>query len=441
MNNPAHFYKVIEPCRDQMEMKVSCIDELIPQNHKARTICEFVNQMDTSSCFMDLNTFFGEAGRPATSPKVLFALWLYSILDGNASARKLDELCKYHSVYKWIAGGVPINRTMLADFRSNSPIKFEDLLTSCLAVMVQAGVLNDEDFSQDGTRVKANAGFNSYRREETLIDLKKEISDYIKKLNAESSSNGYEKRSKKNLLRVANERMDRVKLALNNLELAREVKKENGKKCRQLPTEDELNEVRASTTDPEARKMKMGDGGFRLAYNVQFATGLNSRVIYGVDVGNTLDPGTAPRMMCRVHHRLNELGLPKAKNWIADSAYSSKEDVESAATLFPGCRYYAPPKPKKGIDPKKVMKNDSEAVQKWRELIGNKEIEEIYKLRSSTAEFSNAQVKNNGMDEFSLRGLIKVKGEAILHAIAQNVSRFLDFISREDEQQHEIIAV
>src|SRR3989337_1373424 len=119
MNNrhPANNLKIIGPCRNQLEMNVSCLDQLIPQEHRARAVWDFVDKMDTSPCFLDINSFYGEAGRPASSPKVLFALWIYSILDGNTSARKLEELCKNHNVYKWIAGGIPINRTMLAEFR------------------------------------------------------------------------------------------------------------------------------------------------------------------------------------------------------------------------------------------------------------------------------------------------------------------------------------
>lgn len=424
MNTPRHNFKILEPCRNQIEMNLFSLDELIVPDHKARAIWDFVNQMDTRPCFRGINTFYGETGRPASSPKVLFALWLYSILDGNSSARKLEELCKNHIVYQWIAGGIPINRTMLAEFRSNNSIKFEDLLTSCLAVMVQAGILKDTDFAQDGTRVKANAGFNSYRREETLLNLKRELLEYIKILDAESTSNGYDKREKNTAERIAKDRMNRVDQALRNLEQAREVKKENGKKNSDYPTEEELKDVRASTTDPEVRKMKMGDGGFRLAYNVQFATGMNSRVIYGVNILQTLDAGEAPEMMLRVHQRLQKLGMPEAKNWVADSAYSSKDDVNQSAALFPRCRYYAPAKPRKGIDPKKPLKNDSEAILNWRKLIGNEEVEDVYRLRCSTAEFSNAQVKNRGLDKFSVRGLIKAKGEALLYAIALNVSRY-----------------
>lgn len=434
MNNPKKFntshFKINGPIRNQIEMHINSLDMLLPSDHKARDIWEFVDQMDTRACFANIKTFFGKTGRSATSPKILFALWLYSILDGNTSARKLDELCKNHNVYKWLAGGVSINRTMLAEFRAIDPMIFEDLLTSCLAVMLQAGLINDTDFAQDGTRIKANAGFNSYRREEALQALKAEIKAYIKQLNAENidCTNTHAKREKAKEARIANERLSRVEEALKTLEKERDLKETNGKSYGEPPTDEDLKNVRASTTDPDVRKMKMGDGGYRLAYNVQFATGLDSRTIYGVDVVTTLDPGTSPRMMCKVHSRLEKLCMSPAENWIADAAFSAKEDVNVNAELFPSCRYFAPPKPRKGIDPKKHRRSDSEAIKKWRDMIGTEEVEDLYKLRCSTAEFSNAQVKNQGLREFSVRGQFKVKGMAILHAIAQNVSRYLGLI-------------
>lgn len=432
MNNPSRFneshYKLKLPCRDQMEMQLSCLDAYLPLDHRARRVWEFVNKMDTGPCYDEINSFCLASGRPTTSPKVLFALWLYTILDGNSSARKLDELCKHHDAYKWLAGGVPINRTMLAEFRSSNVMKFEDLLTNCLAVMVKAGLIADEDFAQDGTKIKANAGFGSYHREESLQKIKEEIKAYIKRLDAESVSctNAYEKQKNAKNEQIAKERLNQVEEALHILEKERNLKKENGDKYRQSPTEEELKEVRASTTDPNARKMKMGDGGFRLAYNVQFATGLKSRVIYGACVVTTLDPGTTTRLMAKVNNKLKKLNLSEAQRWVADAAYSGKDDIEAAARLFPNCQYFTPAKPRKGIDPKKHRKTDSVAVKKWRDTLGSDEMAEIYKDRCSTAEFSNAQVKNNDLEEFSVRGIIKVTGMVLLHAIAQNVSRYFD---------------
>lgn len=421
-------YKIAYPSRNQTEFQMFCLDSLIPEDHKVRAVWEFVEKMDIDICYEEISTFKGVAGRSTTSPLVLLCIWIYAIMDGVISARKIEELCTYHNVYKWIAGGVPINRTMLSEFRSENPEKFEELLISCLAVMVQANVINDQDFAQDGTKVKANAGFNSFRREETLENLQKQIKQRMDDLEAELKENPkkYDDRTQASKKRAIQERSERINKAIEELKKNRKNKIKQAKKTREIITEENLKNVRASTTDPEVRKMKMGDSGFRLAYNVQFATGVNSRVIFGVDVVNTLDPGTSPKMMQQVNETLATLRLPSAKNWNADSAYSGKEDVEKAAELYPECNYNSPAKPRKGVDPKKHQKSDSESVKKWRDRLGTPEMEEAYKDRCSTAEFSNAQTKNHGFKEFLVRGINKVKGMANLHAISNNIMRFFD---------------
>lgn len=429
-----HGFKLYNPCRHQVEMQLKSLDDLLPFDHKARAIWAFIERMDISSCFEEILSYKGDVGRPTTSPKVLLSLWIYSIMEGNISARKIVDLCMYHDAYKWIAGGTPINRTMLSDFRSANPEKFNDLLTSCLSVLVQSNVISDQDFSQDGTRVKANAGFNSYHREKTLNELKSEMAEIIKQLELEklNNPNAYNTRSEAAKKRAINEKSERIDQALKNLEKHNEEKIETGKKTRQPPTEKELEDTRASTTDPEARKMKMGDGGYRLAFNVQFATGNISKVIFGIEVVNTLDPGTSPIMMQNVHSTLEKLGMPSAKTWNADSAYSSKQDVTRVAQMFPDCNYYSPAKPKNGIDPKKTQKNDSEAVIKWRQTLDTEEMRKSYKNRCSTAEFSNAQTKNHGMEEFLVRGIRKIKGMVSLHAIVHNIYRYWDLLNKKE---------
>jgi transposase len=429
--NPVNF-KLMGANRFQYEFQTSCIDNLIPEDHKARIVWDFVSEMDLSVCLQDILSFYGQSGRPCVDPKILLTLWLYSIMDGNISARKLEELCKNHNVYKWICGGASVNRTTLAEFRSLNSRKFDELLIQCLAVMVKNELIADSDFAQDGTRVKGNAGFASFHRENTLQTTEKQLSNYIDQLKKEEKSTPdiYEKRKLFKKEKTITEKRDRVKAALRSLDEARCQKIENCKQRREKVTEEDIANVRASTTDPEIRKMKMNYGGFRLAYNVQFATGLDSRVIYAVDVVNTLDPGTAPRLMAQVQNFLGRLKLGEIKNWIADSAYSAKNDLIIVSQLFPNCTYYAPPKTKKGINPKKCVKGDCEAIKKWREMIGSEEVNEIYRKRCSTAEFSNMQVKNRGLKEFAVRGLVKVLGMARLHAIAQNIERSIDLISK-----------
>lgn len=441
MNNEQQFsnsnYKLTTYCRDQYEFQSRCIDDLIPEDHKARTVWDFVSNMDLRACFETINSFKGQSGRNAIDPKILLTLWIYTIIDGNCSARKLEELCKNHNVYKWICAGVSVNRTSLAEFRSLNPRKFDDLLTKCLAVMVKNGLISDSDFSQDGTRIKANAGNNSFHRENSLKKLEEEMIVYIEHLTKEEKANpdAYEQRKLQTRTRHAIDKKNRVASAIRSLEEARCEKIVNNTRSRTKVTEKDLSEVRASTTDPEVRRMKLGDGGFRLAYNVQFATGLDSRVIYGVDVVKTLDPGTQPRLMYQVQERLKKLNLAEIKRWIADAAYSAKNDIITVAALFKGCFYYAPPKPKKGADPKKYLKSDCEVIKKWRDSIDSEEAIELYRKRCSTAEFSNMQVKNHGLNAFLVRGLLKVKGMSFLHAIAMNVIRYFDFLKQASGKQ------
>ncbi len=431
-NLSANHYKLKTPCRNQCEFRTGSLDELLHQEHRARDVWDFVESMDTRICLECVNTFKLQRGRPAIDPKILLALWIYTILDGNASARKLEELCSSHDAYKWICGGVSVNRTDLADFRSQNPAKFDELLTSCLAVMVKVNLINDSDFSQDGTRIKANAGFNSFHRKDSLEEIKKNIEQHITQLQADQQKDPdiYEKRKNAQKQKAVIEKKKRVQEALQNLEAAKCEKMINGQRNNKAPSEEELRNTRASTTDPECRKMKMGDGGYRLAYNVQFATALDSRVIYGVSVGNTLDPKTAPILMTQVQERLKRLNLTGISNWIADSAYSSINDIETVFLLFPECRYFAPASTREGIDPKKVKKTDSEAITKWRSMIGDPEVEELYKKRCSTAEFTNAQIKNNMPNGFCVRGQRKAKASAILHALAQNMSRYWDMFKQ-----------
>lgn len=434
MNNnyrlKASNYKLNSSIRYQYMFQSICLDDLIPEDHRVRFIWDFVSQMDLTACLEDISSYIGSAGRSSIDPKILMTLWLYTIIDGNTSARKLEELCQNHDVYKWICGGVSVNRTTLAEFRSINPKKFDDLLVKCLAVMVQNDLISDSDFSQDGTRIKANAGNNSFRREDSLKDLEEKLTTHLKNLQMEEkkAQNLYERRKIERKEKFMVEKKNRIKAAIESLEGFRIQKVANAKRNHDTVDEVALKNVRASTTDLDVRRMKMGDGGFRLAYNVQFATGLDTRVIYGVDVVNTLDPGTPPRLMAYVQECLKKLNLSEIKSWIADAAYSSKHDVITAAQLFPNCFYYAPPQTCKGIDPKKTVKGDSDAVIEWRKKIDSKEANKLYKLRCSTAEFSNMQVKNHGLREFSVRGLVKVRGMAFLHAIAENILRTLDLL-------------
>ena len=171
--------------------------------------------------------------------------------------------------------------------------------------------------------------------------------------------------------------------------------------------------------------MKMGDGGFRPAFNVQLATTADAaRVIVGVEVTNRgSDMGETTPMLEQIEQRTGA----RPAELLVDGGYTQHEAIDQAAER--GATFYAPlPKPRPGDsrDPHAPRDDDSEAVAAWRQRMAADEAKAIYKQRAATAETVNADAKaHRGLDRLSLRGRDKVLGSACLFALTYNVLRLI----------------
>src|SRR6266550_3605185 len=106
-----------EPNRDQIELQAVDIESLIGQDHPARMIWSYVEEVDLSELEDRIKARGERPGHPATSPRLLLALWLYANSEGVGSARALSRLCESHDAYRWLCGGVSVNHHTLSDFR------------------------------------------------------------------------------------------------------------------------------------------------------------------------------------------------------------------------------------------------------------------------------------------------------------------------------------
>jgi len=401
--------------RQQVVMRPASLDSLLPDDHRARVVWEFVQGVDLSPLYAGIRSVEGCAGRDATDPRILLALWLYATLEGVGSARQLARLCQEHQAYQWICGGVSMNYHTLSDFRVACPEFLDDLLTQGVATMMHEGLVTMERVAQDGMRVRASAGAASFRRRKTLEECQAEAKEQVEALAKEleqdpAASNRRQDAAKR---RAARERSERIRQALAELAGIEAKKKE----------EEEKAKARASTTDPEARVMKMGDGGFRPAHNVQFATDTQGQVILGVDVVNTgSDQGQMSPMVEQLEERYDKTPVEV----LVDGGFAKHEDIEKVSTAEAGPKVYAPvPKPKKDSDrdPHQPLPGDSEIIAEWRVRMGTPEAKEIYKDRASTAECVNAISRNRGLRQFLVRGLRKVRAVVLWFAIAHNLMR------------------
>jgi transposase len=401
-------------------MRTVALDALLPEEHQARLVWEYVEGLDLGPLYAPIRAVEGHAGRDATDPKILMSLWLYATLDGVGSARQLDRLCRDHVAYQWICGGVSVNYHTLSDFRTAHTAFLDDLLTQSVATLMHEELVTLHRVAQDGMRVRASAGAASFRRRKTLEQCQVEAAEQVEALqkDLDADPGGSSQRQAAARQRAARERSERIGRALDEL---KEV--ESKKKA------DQKDKARASTTDPEARVMKMGDGGFRPAHNVQFATDTATQVITGVDVVNTgSDQGQMSPMVAQHQDRYDKV----PDEMLVDGGFAKHADIEKVSLPEPGTKVYAPvQKPKKDArDPHVPRPGDSETIAEWRRRMGTPEAKAVYKERASTAECVNAIARNRGLRQFLVRGLAKVRAVILWFALAHNLMRAVTLRAR-----------
>ena len=406
-----------KPERLQGDMRIESLDQRLDADHTARLVWQLVQGLDLSSLYQQIDAVEGVAGRNATDPQVLFALWLYAAIDGVGSARELERLCFEHRAYEWLRGEVPVNYHMLADFRVQHGDLLKELQVESLAGLIAEGLVALETAAQDGMRLRASAGSSSFRRQPSLEEAQREAREHLDKLERDNEADaaGQTLRQQKARARAARERVERVGKAIEAVQHIAEQREKRKK--------GDGAKARASTTDPDARNMKMGDSGFRPAYNVQLATDAGSGIILNMDVVNEgSDAGQMKPMMDEIKENVGEA----PKTLLTDGGFSTIDDIEE--TTQGGTTVYTPVKEEEkqkeaGKDPFAPRPKDSPTIAEWRQRMGTDQAKELYKLRAPTAELPNARLRNQGVYQMRVRGLAKVKAALWWHVLALNLMR------------------
>lgn len=398
--------------RDQVEMRCCALNSLLPDDHPARMVWTYVEKLDLSELLAKIKATTAHVGASATDPRILLSLWLYATLRGVGSARELDRRCDADCgevPFQWICGGVTVNYHTLADFRVAHGAILDRLLTDSIAVLLHEGLVTMERVAQDGMKVRASAGASSFRRGPRLQQLRQEALAQIETLKKEVQADpaAGTRRQQAARQRAAADRAARLERALQQLPLVADNKPAAKKGA-----------ARVSTTDPEARVMKMSDGGFRPAFNVQLATDTQTQLITGVDVTHSGgDQGKLAPMVEQLEQRYEQ----RPKEALVDGGFAKKEDIEQLAQA--GTTVYTPVQASKDPtrDAHTPRPDDTPAVAEWRQRMARAEAKEIYKQRASTAECVNAQARNRQLQQFRVRGLVKVKAVVLLYVLAHNL--------------------
>ena len=405
-----------EPERRQVEWRSVDLDSLLAVDHPARVIWRYVEQLDLRVLEEKIRAREHTPGQAPASPRLLLALWLHATSQGVGSARALERLCESHDAYRWLCGGVSVNYHGLADFRSGHGALLDQLLTENIAMLWSDGLIDPVEVVQDGVRVRASAGASSFRRQQSLHKHLKKARRLVEHLKREvdedpDASNRRLKAARERAARELEERIARALQRAAELEAERKRRSKTNKK-----QVEKQKEPRVSTTDPQARVMKMADGGFRPAYNCQIGTVGGGQVVVDVDVDTTgSDRGLLRPMLERL--RLRYRHLPRRH--LVDGGFHKNDDTEWAAEQ--GVLIYGPTtQSKHQTDPYASRPKDGPGVAAWRRRMRSPHGKGVSRRRSM-GECINARFRQWGLRQFTVRGVHKVKTALLWFALANNI--------------------
>ena len=405
------------PERAQIGWHNAAINDLVAQDHPVRAVWAFLSAMDLRELHDAVKAREGVPGHPPAAPEVMMALWLWATVDGVGSARRVARLCEVHLAYRWLCGGVSVNYHGLSDFRVAHVALLDRLLAGGVAALVAEGLVALDVLAQDGMKVRASAGASSFRRRARLEQLGAAAAARVAELRAELEADpaAGDRRSRAAQERAARERAERIAAASARLE---ELEAERARRERTNKAQvAKQKEPRASTTDAEARVMKMADGGFRPAYNMQLVSAPEPQVIVAVDVETSgSDRGLARPTLETLAGR----GI-EPKDYLVDGGFTKNQDIEWAHAN--GIALWCPAtQSKHGRDPYAPRQDDGAGVAQWRCRMPSDQGKSFYKQRAK-AECPNAWARRMGLGQLLVRGKHKARAALLWFALAHNMLR------------------
>jgi transposase len=303
--------------RQQMVLRRVDVERLLEPDHLARAIWEMTGRLDLTPYTTEVRAVEGAAGRSPTDPRLVIALWVYAYSEKVSGGREVARRCAYHPAYQWLTGYAVVNHHTLSDFRVDHQQALDKLFAQLLAILSREGLITLEQVVHDGTKVKAAASGQSMHREKTLRAHLEAAQQRVQAM-GDPREEATDRRRRAARQRAAREKVERLEQALEELQkvqAAPEARKEKA-------------ERRASETDPEARVMKQGDGGYAVSHNVQISTDTAHSMIVAATV--TQEASDQQQLVPAVQEVERQNGRAPGQ-MIVDEGYTTRENVRAAA--------------------------------------------------------------------------------------------------------------
>lgn len=468
--------------RTQLTWQMMDVERLIEADHPARAIWVLVGRLKLDGFYAPIEAVEGNAGRTPWDPRLLVSLWIYAYSRGISSAREIARRCTYEPSFQWLCGLGEINHHTVSDFRVAHDASLRELFVQVLGVLSSEGLLSLERVMHDGTKIKACAGVDSFRREERLKEHLEAARKQVEAMGDPREEEPTRKRAARE--RALRERQQRLEQALEEVQKVRESKRQD------------KEQARASQSDPQSRIMKQSDGGYAPSYNVQLSTEASQRIIVSAAVSQS--PTDTHQLIGAVAQIEQNLGAKPAQV-VVDAGFTSRENILTMAEqgvdligslgganvswasqqrqrgvsekfdldkfsydaeqniyrcpagqslkhkgreFAPGvvihkytakietcaaCEFRSECCPGNHYHGRSVIRAErSPIVEQFAKKMQTEAAKAIYRQRGAVAEFPNAWIKDKlGLKQFRLRGLIKVRLEVLWAALTYNIQQWI----------------
>jgi hypothetical protein len=279
-------------------------------------------------------------------------------------------------VYRWICGGVGVNYHSLADFRTEHEDWLDAQLTRSITSLLDRRLVTLGVVAQDGLRVRAHAKAPSFRHREKLTELHTQAQEQVRALKREltEDAGASARRKQAAVQRAAREREQRLAAALATMDklqrkplpepkAAKRSKRHGpgddppagGASATESKPAKPQPQPRVSTSDPEARVMKMADGGFRPAFNAQLAVDVQTQLIAAVAIANS---GSDMGQMAPMHQDLQQRYATTPEHWLADGGFTKLQAIDELSER--GTQPVLPPPRSRNPDIDRLAPKDSD---------------------------------------------------------------------------------
>jgi len=468
--------------RQQLILRAVDVEKLIEPEHPARAIWELVGRLDLSRFTATIESVEGEPGRPAYDPRLLISLWIYAYSEGVSSAREVARRCEYHPAYQWLTGCEGVNHHSLSDFRVGHQAELDELFAQVLGALSAEGLITLERVMHDGTKVKALASGKSFRREKTLREHLEQARQRVREMGdprqeppsvRHAQARERAAREKVERMEQALEEMRKVQAAPNarrapaeqrvsetdpearimkqsgggcapshNLQISTdaahslivgvgvtqsandegqllpaldEVQRNLGRLPRQVvvdagfTTKETILEMAERQVDflgstVEAEKRSRPGPGVAAAFGAE-------AFVYQAECDNYRCPA-GKELPCRGLHRTRRVG-------VVYHVYSARTADCRGCVFRPKCCA--------GASPRRIFRvQDAPVVEAFKAKMQTAGAQAILRLRGAVAEFPHAWLKAKiGLRQFRVRGLKKVRCEALWACLAYNLAQWV----------------